>query len=193
VYNNHNFVMVINKNKEEGFSLVELLVVITIMGVIIALAGGLSYKSAYRRSVDSLTTRVANTLQLTKLRAARNGVEFKTSFVESDNELQLITEMGDSNIDSTIWTSDQNSVTSLNIDSSVDISTIPSLFIFKPNGTAAPDDGVFNLNVDDNFTVLAASKTGVDRCGKVIVSGLGRIAVIQGHWDGTNCKQVADK
>jgi len=187
--------MVINKNKEEGFSLVELLVVTTIMAIIIALAGGFSYKATYRRSVDSLTTRVANTLQLTKLRAASNGVEFRTRFVQSGNELQLITEMGDSNIDSTIWTTDQNSVTSLKIDSSVDISTMPSLFEFnfRPNGTAAPFDGVFNLNVDDNLTVLAASGTNVDRCGKVIVSVLGRISVIQGHWDGTNCKQVADK
>ncbi len=190
MYNNHNFVMVINKNKEEGFSLVELLVVIAIMGVIIALAGGLSYKSAYRRSVDSLTTRVANTLQLTKLRAARNGVEFKTSFVESDNELQLITEMGDSNIDSTIWTTDQNSVTSLGIDSSVVISAMPTECEFGPNGTATVTP---NTPPDNEFIVLAASKTGVDRCGQVIISNLGRIAVIQGHWDGTNCKQVADK
>jgi hypothetical protein len=136
--------------------------------------------------VDSLTTRVANTLQLTKLRAARNGVIFRTTFVQSGNELQLITEMGDSNVVVSSWTSDQNSVTSLNIDSSVVISSnMPSSFEFKPNGTAAAPDG--------DFTVLAASGTNVDRCGKVIVSALGRIAVIQGHWDGTNCKQVADK
>jgi len=177
--------MVMKKSKnQEGYTLAELMVVVAIMAVLIAMTGSFSSKAVYRRSVDSITARVANTLQLTKLRAARNGVEFRTRFVQSGNELQLITERGDSNIDSTVWTSDQNSVTSLNIDSSVVISNMPTLLEFKPNGTAGPNN---------NFTALADSGTGVDRCGRVVVSELGRIKTIQGHWDGTNCIQVQDK
>lgn len=75
-----------------------------------------------------VTTRVANTLQLTKLQAARNGVEFRTSFVQNDKELQLITHRGDSNIDSTVWVTTDNGIQSLRIESSVVISNMPSFF-----------------------------------------------------------------
>ena len=177
--------MVMMKSKhQEGYTLVELMVVVAIMAVLIAMTGSFSSKAVYRRSVDSVTSRVANTLQLTKLQAARNGVEYRTRFVQNDKELQLITERGNSNVDSTVWKSDQNSVVSINLDSSVIISNMPTLFEFSPNGTAGPNN---------NFTALADSGTGVDRCGRVVVSELGRIKTIQGHWDGTNCIQVQDK
>ncbi|NIT12866.1 MAG: hypothetical protein GTN99_01050, partial [Candidatus Dadabacteria bacterium] len=60
---------------------------------------------------------------------------------------------------------------------------------FGPNGTASviPD-----TPPDNNIIILPAAGTDVDRCGQVIVSSLGRIATIQGHWDGTNCSQVGD-
>ena len=180
--------MVIKKNKQQGFSLVELMVIVGILGVLLGLAGAFSIKAAYRRAVDSATTRVANTLQLTKMQAARNGVEFRTRFVQSGNELQLITERGDSNVDSTVWTSNLNSQVSFKLESSVVISTMPSFYEFKPNGAAAPDSSF----TDIGFVVLAASGTDIDRCGQVIVSVLGRIAVIQGHWDGSVCSQVGD-
>ncbi|NIP50654.1 MAG: prepilin-type N-terminal cleavage/methylation domain-containing protein, partial [Phycisphaerae bacterium] len=69
------------KNKEQGFTLVEAMVVVAIIAIIIGLAGGFSVKAGFRRNVDSATQRVSNTLQLTKLQAARNGVEFRTVFV----------------------------------------------------------------------------------------------------------------
>jgi Tfp pilus assembly protein FimT len=184
--------MVIKKNRQKGFTIVEVVVILGVIAVILALGGAFSIKASFRRSVDSVATRVANTLQLTKLQAARNGVQFRTRFVQSGNELQLITERGDSNIDSTVWRSNLNSLVSVRLDSSVVISNLPSLFEFRPNGTAAPADGDFDLNDDDNFTVLAASGTDIDRCGKVILSELGRIAAIKGHWDGSDCKQVGD-
>ena len=176
--------MGINKNRDTGLTIVELLVVLATIGIILALAGSFSMKAAYRRSVDSVTTRVANTLQVTKLQAARNGVEFRTVFVESGNELQLITHRGDSNIDSTVWTTINNGILSVEVDHSVVISNLPSLFEFRPNGTATPSD---------NVLVVANPGTGTDRCGQVFVSTLGRIATIQGHWDGSACTQVSDE
>jgi Tfp pilus assembly protein FimT len=175
--------MVIKKNRQKGFTIVEVVVILGVIAVILALGGVFSIKASFRRNVDSVTTRVANTLQLTKLQAARNGVEFRTRFVQSGNELQLITERGDSNIDSTVWRSNLNSLVSVKLDTSVVISTMPSFYEFKPNGTANP--------VSD-FTVIASAGTDVDRCGTVLVSSLGRIATIQGHWDGSACSQVGD-
>ncbi len=175
--------MLIKNKKQEGFTVVELLVVVVTLAIVVTLAGAFSIKAGYRRAVDSVTTRVANNLQLTKLQAARNGVEYRTRFVQSGMELQLITERGDSNVDSTVWTSNLNSVVSLKLDNSVVISTMPSFYEFNPNGTATPSA---------DFIVLAASGADVDRCGHVVVSSLGRIATIQGHWDGIDCKQVSD-
>ena len=181
--------MVIKKNKQEGFSLVELMVVVGILGVLIALSGAFSIKAAHRRAVDSVTTRVANTLQLAKLQAARNGVEFRTRFEQSGNVMQLITERGDSNIDSSIWQSNLNSMVSFKLDSSVVISAMPDLCEFGPKGTATVTP---NTPPDNIFIILSESGTDIDRCGTVIVSALGRIVTIQGHWDGSNCSQVGD-
>ncbi len=172
------------RNKEKGFTLMEVIVVVGIVVIILALAGAFSIKAAYRRNVDSVTTRVSNSLQLTKLQAAKNGVEFRTVFVNNGNELEIITHRGDSNIDSTVWQTADNGVLSVKIDTSVIISNLPAFFEFKPNGIASPSD---------NVLVIANAGTGTDRCGQVFVSALGRIATIQGHWDGTSCSQVEDE
>jgi len=119
--------MVIKKNKQKGFTLIEVIMVTLIIAIILAMGGAFSIKAGFRRAVDSTTTRVANTLQLTKLQAARNGVEFRTRFEQSGNQLQLITERGDSNIDSTVWTSDLSSMVNIKMDSSVVISIMPDL------------------------------------------------------------------
>ena len=173
-----------NFNYQGGFSLAELLVVILVISLLLALGGAFSPKSAYRRSVDSVTTQVANTLQLTKLKSARAGVEFRTRFIEADSNLRLITERGDSNTDSSVWTSIQDGVNDIRLDSSVEIFRLPSRFEFNPDGTGGPSN---------SFVIISKEGTKVDRYGRVIVSGLGRIGVVQGHWNGSNCIQVSDK
>ena len=116
-------------NKAGGFTIVEILVVITVIVTIIAISSSyLSGKFALRRSVDDITNQIASTLQLVKLKSARDGVEYRVVFAnciniddsdddcrkcnsdasyvqyqEGDEELTLILERGDSNIGSTIW------------------------------------------------------------------------------------------
>ncbi len=104
-------------------------------------------------------------------------------FVNNGNELQLITHRGDSNIDSTVWTTIDNGVLSIKVDNTVVISALPSFFEFNPKGRANPSS---------NVVFIAASGTDVDRCGQVNVNSLGRIATIQGHWNGSACSQVGD-
>ncbi len=168
----------------KGFSLIELLMVVSIVVLLLALAGAFSPKSYHRRTVDSVTVRVANTLQLAKLRASRQGVEFRTRFIESEGNLRLVTERGDSNTDSSLWIPVNDGVIDIKLDSSVEIFKLPSRFEFNPNGTAGPSN---------SFIVISKEATDLKRCGRVVVSALGRIGVLQGHWESPNCIQVEDR
>ena len=190
-----------NSKNQSGFSLAELLTVLLIVSIIVGLAGAFSPKAAYRRSVDSVTTQVANTLQITKLSAARDGVEYITTFEEIGNplkirNLKLTTLRGDSNTDSTIFTSFPNNVKDIKLDSSVVISIFPDEILFEPVGQACfkvGADDCEDLDIEDgDFVILARGGARIDRCGLIRVEKLGRIGVIQGHWSGTGCQQVSD-
>ena len=170
-----------NKSKDQGFSLVELMAIVAIFGLIIALSGAFSFKSSVRRKIDSITTGVSNTLQSTKLKAAREGVEYRTVFEENPRSLELYIHRGDSNTDSTVWTTVQTHTVKL--DPSVVITNMPSFFEFNPNGRGTAN----------SVTVIPADTTQFKRCGDVVVHSLGRIRVIKGNWDGTDCIQVQDK
>lgn len=169
------------ESKDRGFTLVEMMVIVAVFGLIIAMSGAFSFKSSLRRKIDSITTGVSNTLQSTKLKAAREGVEYRTLFEENPTSLELHIHRGDSNTDSTIWSTVQTN--RVKLDSSVVITSMPSFFEFNPNGTGTAD----------SVTVIPADTTQFKRCGDVVVHSLGRIRVVKGNWDGTDCIQVQDK
>ncbi len=48
------------------------------MGILVAMGGTLAAIFAIRKSVDSITGDISSSLQITKLKAARQGVEYRT-------------------------------------------------------------------------------------------------------------------
>lgn len=171
------------KDKSPGFSLVELTVIVAVVGILIVLAGGYNAKFFLWRKIDSVTSGVSNALQTSKLSAARYGVEFDTTFDQKSDSLDLVIHRGDSNTDSSVWTTIQTY--SLDLDPTIVISKLPSAnrFEFNPTGTSS----------SDSFTVIPNDTNNFKRCGHVTVSSLGRISVIKGSWDGSNCNQIKDQ
>src|SRR3990170_8567780 len=108
----------------DGFSIVEALVVLGVIGILVAMGGSLAVNFSIRKSVDRITGDISSSLQITKLKAARQGVEYRTLFascdldtadpncfvcpdytdyIAGDETLTIIRERGNSNNASTNW------------------------------------------------------------------------------------------
>ena len=162
--------------------MVELLVIVAVIAIIVVISGGYNAKFFLWRKIDSVTAGVSNTLQSTKLNAVRSGVEYRTIFDEKSDRLDLIIHRGDSNTDSTVWTTVQTYT--IDLDPTIVITKLPGAnrFEFNPSGTST----------SDSFTVIPKYTNDFKRCGDITVSSLGRIRVIKGNWDGTDCNQIQD-
>ena len=169
-------------SKKDGFSLIELLVIVGIIGVLLAMGGIFSAQYANRRSVDRVTTTISSTLQFVKLKAARQGLEYRAvlTYDPTQETLTIVTLRGDSNRGSTSY-QDETSQT-IGVVNVVTISPTTRTFDFNPNGTLGGASGTININPTNN-------ENG-ERCGRVVVSPFGRIRVIQGNWNssGGSCE-----
>jgi prepilin-type N-terminal cleavage/methylation domain-containing protein len=171
--------------KRDGFTLVELLVVIGVAGVLLAIGGTLATKFVARHSTDNVTRTISSTLQLMKLKAAREGVEYQAilTFDSSKNTLTIVTQKGNSNRGSTNYTDEASQIINLS-DSKVTINPANKTYNFNPDGTLGGASGTVNINPADG--------AGGKRCGKVVVSPFGRISVVEGTWksSSSSCSPV---
>ena len=172
-------------SNEKGFTLIELLFVIMVMGILIVIAGSFSSSFSNRVNIDRVTNSISSNIQISKLQAARDGVQHRVSLSITDNILEIVRERGDSNIASTNWT--ELASQKVRLENNVLVEFLPAdppdPILFKPTGTAEnPGTSVIKPTASANHI----------RCGQVSVSTFGIIEIIKGNWDGSDCNQVGD-
>jgi len=205
-----------NFHRTEGFSLVEVLIVMAVAAVIlVAGASNFSGIFALRRSVDEVTNNIGTTLQLAKLKSAREGVEYRlvlasctsvdssdpdcekcdtySDYSTGDETMNVILERGDSNVGSNTWcmqnTQEKKFQSPINVAMSGNVSTGPLRISFLPSGMR----GDFRTDPNaETVSILPAVGAKIDKCGQVEVTPVGGVRVIQGRWDGSNCNAILD-
>ena len=176
------------KNKK-GFNVVEILIVIGVMVIVILMAGGLSGTFALRRTVDDVANRITSEMNITKLQAARDGVQYRTliNFDETNHKLKIKSVRGDSNRTSTF--DNDNPITEQDVKLMNDYVIIPSagdtVIDFNPNGTAESATSIIFRPID------TASK--VKKCAKINITMFGQIRTLVGKWDGSDCIPIYDR
>jgi len=177
------------KNKK-GFTIIELLIVITMIGILIVLAGSLSSKFAARRNIDYMAHKVSSYLNLVKIQSTRNGVEYRTvfNFNVAGSYMSFITERGDSNRNSSNWI--ETASETLGMSTDYDIIPAASDIIFR----FTPTSSITNNN-EQILTIKPSNEDSkIDRCAIIGVSNFGRIRTIMGRWDfdTSTCKNISD-
>lgn len=168
------------KKYESGYSIIEVLVISGIMIVLIAIGGSLSTKFFLRRSVDNISNNITSQLNLAKLRASREGVEFRTTvnYTEESSNLQIITTRGDSNRNANFVDGNQLSTVNYRILNDYEITPANSVITFSPTGI---------LGAQNTITIFPDAETEEDakiiKCGSITVSNIGRISTTIGKWD----------
>ena len=194
----------------DGFSIVEALVVLGVIGILVAMGGSLAANYSIRKSVDRITGDISSSLQIAKLKAGRQGVEYRTLFascaedldttdpncfvcpdytdyIAGDETLTIIRERGNSNIGSTSWCVESNVTGKIPSKITLDLSSLqdePMRYSFNPDGTLGAESGTVNIN--------PTSDVKGQRCGRIVVTPFGRIRAIQGNWDAASdtCKPI---
>ena len=192
--------------KNKGFTIIELLIIVGFISIMLVMGMSISSKFAERRSIDDITYKISASLSRTKLQAARSGVEFETDLKMENGVLSINTYRGSSNRGSGFDTKHEPTSNEC---------------IADPNDVGCPTNSV-SIDIKDDFIVVAQEETDpiiksiqfnpggtlgragtinvrpninnpkITKCGRVVISPLGRIRTVVGNWDGTNCNTIGD-
>lgn len=206
---------------QNGFTIVEILVVMSVMIIVLALGSSfLSGMSVLRRSVDETTNNISSLLQIGKLKASRDGVEYRVVFArcgnvddsdadcpvcaslgsyeeyeEEDDTLTVTFERGDSNRGSTVWCIESSHTRRFRGD-----------LVFGVTENMGDEDSPVNFaflpsgmrrdfledTEDEVITISPTISSRIDKCGVVTVSPSGNISVNEGKWVDSECNPIRD-
>jgi Tfp pilus assembly protein FimT len=166
-------------DKRDGFSVIELLFIMGVASILMVMGGILAGKFAKRHSTDSVTRTISSSLQLIKLKSAKQGLEYQAvlTFDSTAKTLTIVTQKGNSNRStcSTCYVTESSQIISVK---QVTLSPTSKTFNFNPDGTVGGASGTINIQ--------PASGNNGERCGQVVVSPFGRISIVEGNWNSSS-------
>jgi len=180
----------LNYKNQKGFTLIETIVAVSIMVILIALAGGISSKFALRRNVEGTINKIISELNLIKLQAARDGVQYRTTidFTDTGSEryVTIETKRGDSNRTSSFAVLAPIASEDYKIMDDYIFDQAQYILDFNPNGTAVQGQIIVLRPEDD--------QARVSKCAIIQVTQFGIIRSTIGSWDftGDDCNPISD-
>ena len=177
---------------QNGFNVLELILVIGLVGIILAIGINFTSKIFQRRSIDNISYKIGSLLNLSKLQATRQGLEYQITleYDETNKLLILTNERGDSNRNSSIYSIINSHKLKIPKDYMI---TLPRnrtthSFNFNPNGTLGGASGSIRI-------IPLSHNSKISKCGRIVVSPFGRIRTVIGNWDfaTSSCKGFGDK
>lgn len=154
-------VIMIEKNKNKGFSLVELLVVISLIGVMVAIGAPAIIGQVQHLRVNSSVRSVSAELNAARLKAIAQNTKYRVSFTLNASPAPDTYRLGLWNKSTSAWQDDTTAVKEL--ESAVDITSPGATFTveFSPNSTASSASICVQNTKDSNdkYTVSVDKNT----------------------------------
>ena len=154
-------------------------------------AGTISAKFSLRRGVDDTANRITSELNLIKLMAARDGVQYRTTFDftlgTTKNTISIETKRGDSNRVSSFAVLPTIASEDYSIMNDYILDQVQYILDFNPNGTAVNPQIIVLRPENDQANII--------KCAIIQVTQFGTIRTILGNWDfgGDLCRPIVDE
>lgn len=200
-----------------GFSVLEVLIVAGVISLTAVMSGMLTIKFFMSRAIDDIARNFTSTIQVAKMKSARQGVEYRAVFASctapndadpncprcnvyvnyetGDKTMTFTVERGDSNKGSTTWCVESTQSKKISNQMELNLTDIsendPYRLGFNPSGFVVDSTGTPIVGVE-TMSIHPSLTAGVKRCGSVELSSLGRINVIHGNWDGAECDAIRE-
>jgi len=216
-----------SKETQRGMTIIEALIVAGVIALLAGIAGLMVSKFNASRSINDIAREISSTLQMAKMKSARDGVEYRavfsrcdavddtdpdckfctgyTDFVLGDDKLTLTLERGNSNKGSTKWCIVSSQTKKMNQNFNVNMTDMgetdplrcgfgPKGFMVDQNGEPVTTDPTPDADLEKVSMLVTPTVTSrVHTCGIVELSpSLGRIDVVRGNWDGTDCRPIRE-
>jgi prepilin-type N-terminal cleavage/methylation domain-containing protein len=217
-----------SKENQKGMTVVEVLIVAGVIGLLAGIAALMVSRFSASRSINDIAREISATLQMAKLKSARDGVEYRAVFSRCDDiddtdpdckfcnsytdfdpsvddSLTISLERGNSNKGSTKWCIVSSQTKKMNKNYNLNMSDMgetdplrcgfgPTGFMVDQNGEPVTTDPAPDADLEKvSMLVTPTSTSRVHSCGMVELSpSLGKIDVVRGNWDGTDCNPIRE-